>query len=62
MSHTLHPLRRQRLQRSTLAVPGSNPSMIEKAADSAADVIFLDLEDAVGPPEKEKARKNIMQA
>jgi citrate lyase subunit beta/citryl-CoA lyase len=62
MSHTLHPLRRQRLQRSTLAVPGSNPSMIEKAADSAADVIFLDLEDAVAPPEKEKARKNIIQA
>jgi citrate lyase beta subunit len=62
MSHTLHPLRRQRLQRSTLAVPGSNPSMIEKAADSAADVIFLDLEDAVAPPEKEKARNNIIQA
>ena len=62
MSHTLHPLRRQRLQRSTLAVPGSNPSMIEKAADSDADVIFLDLEDAVAPPEKEKARKNIIQA
>jgi citrate lyase subunit beta/citryl-CoA lyase len=62
MSHTLHPLRRQRLQRSTLAVPGSNPSMIEKAAESAADVIFLDLEDAVAPPEKEKARKNIIQA
>ena len=62
MSHTLHPLRRQRLQRYTLAVPGSNPSMIEKAADSAADVIFLDLEDAVAPPEKEKARKNIIKA
>jgi citrate lyase beta subunit len=28
--------------------------MIEKAADSAADVIFLDLEDAVAPPEKER--------
>ncbi len=62
MSHTLHPLRRQRLQRSELAVPGSNPGMIDKAAESAADYIFLDCEDAVAPPEKEQARKNIIQA
>ena len=34
MSHTLHPLRRARLQRSELAVPGSNPEFIEKAAAS----------------------------
>ncbi len=56
MSHTLHPLRKQRLQRSELAVPASNPGMIDKAADSAADFVFLDLEDAVAPPEKEQAR------
>ncbi|MBY8977487.1 CoA ester lyase [Rhodobacteraceae bacterium NNCM2] len=62
MSHTLHPLRKQRLQRSELAVPGSNPAMIDKAADSEADVIFLDCEDAVAPPEKEQARKNIIEA
>ena len=62
MSHTLHPLRRQRLQRSELAVPGSNPAMIDKAADSAADYIFLDCEDAVAPPEKEAARRNIIAA
>ncbi|MEM6933090.1 MAG: CoA ester lyase [Pseudomonadota bacterium] len=62
MSHTLHPLRKQRLQRSELAVPGSNPSMIEKAADSAVDYVFLDCEDAVAPPEKEQARKNIIEA
>jgi citrate lyase beta subunit len=62
MSHTLHPLRRQRLQRSELAVPASNPGMIDKAADSAADFVFLDLEDAVAPPEKEQARKNAIQA
>ncbi|MEM0922546.1 MAG: CoA ester lyase [Pseudomonadota bacterium] len=62
MSHTLHPLRKQRLQRSELAVPGSNPSMIEKAADSAVDYIFLDCEDAVAPPEKAAARRNIIQA
>ncbi|MEL6278559.1 MAG: CoA ester lyase [Pseudomonadota bacterium] len=62
MSHTLFPLRRQRLQRSELAVPGSDPTMIEKAADSAADYVFLDLEDAVAPPEKEKARRNVVAA
>lgn len=62
MSYTLHPLKKQRLQRSELAVPGSNPTMIEKAADSAADYIFLDLEDAVAPPDKIAARKNIIQA
>jgi citrate lyase beta subunit len=50
------------LHRSELAVPASNPTMIEKAADSAADVVFLDLEDAVAPPEKEQARKNAIQA
>ena len=62
MSHTLHPLRRPRLQRSTLAVPASNPDMIRKAADSAADDDFLDLEDAVAPPEKPKARANAITA
>jgi citrate lyase subunit beta/citryl-CoA lyase len=62
MSYTLYPLRKSRLQRSELAVPGSNPTMIEKAATSAADYVFLDCEDAVAPPDKEQARKNIIQA
>ena len=62
MSYTLYPLKKQRLQRSELAVPGSNPSMIEKAADSAVDYIFFDLEDAVAPPDKVNARSNIIQA
>jgi citrate lyase subunit beta/citryl-CoA lyase len=62
MSHTLHPLRRQRLQRSELAVPASNPAMIEKAASGDVDYVFLDLEDAVAPPEKEIARKNAIAA
>ncbi|MEQ1712260.1 MAG: CoA ester lyase [Hyphomicrobium sp.] len=62
MSYTLHPVRKQRLQRSELAVPGSNPTMIDRAIKSAADYIFLDCEDAVAPPEKEQARKNIIQA
>ena len=42
MSHTLYPLRKQRLQRSELAVPASNPSMIDKAAEGPADYVFLD--------------------
>ncbi|HSF65733.1 MAG TPA: CoA ester lyase [Paracoccaceae bacterium] len=62
MSHTLHPLRQQRLQRSELAVPASNPAMIDKAAHGPADFVFLDLEDAVAPPEKEQARRNAIQA
>ena len=36
--------------------------MFEKAAKLDVDVIFLDLEDAVAPDEKEQARKNIIKA
>jgi malyl-CoA/(S)-citramalyl-CoA lyase len=36
--------------------------MFEKAAQSDADVIFLDMEDAVAPDDKEQARKNIIEA
>ncbi len=50
-----------RLNRSELAVPGSRPELFEKAIRSAADVIFLDLEDAVAPDEKASARKNIIE-
>jgi citrate lyase subunit beta/citryl-CoA lyase len=62
MSHTLYPMRQPRLQRSELAVPGSNTSFIDKAAQSAADFVFLDLEDAVAPPDKEQARRNVIEA
>jgi len=62
VSHTLHPTRVHRLHRSELAVPGSNMGFIDKAAESAADVVFLDLEDAVAPPEKDQARKNVIAA
>ncbi|MCF3629658.1 CoA ester lyase [Thalassospiraceae bacterium LMO-SO8] len=51
-----------RLNRSELAVPGSNPTFMEKAAKSNADVVFLDLEDAVAPDDKAPARKNIIAA
>ena len=62
MSHTLYPMRRPRLQRSELAVPGSSTTFIDKAAQSAADFVFLDLEDAVAPPDKEQARRNVIEA
>ena len=51
-----------RLNRSELAIPGSQPNMFEKAAKLDVDVIFLDLEDAVAPDEKEQARKNVIEA
>ncbi len=51
-----------RLNRSELAVPGSQPGLFEKAASSAVDVVFLDLEDAVAPNEKEQARRNVIAA
>ncbi|MFT7476162.1 MAG: citrate lyase beta subunit [Verrucomicrobiales bacterium] len=62
MSHTSYPNARQRLQRSELAVPGSNPRLFEKALESTADYVFLDLEDAVAPGEKVAARSNVIEA
>ncbi|MBI1867704.1 MAG: CoA ester lyase [Methylocystis sp.] len=60
MSFTLIEQATPRLHRSELAVPGSNPGLFEKAAVSKADIVFLDLEDAVAPDDKEQARKNIV--
>ncbi len=54
--------RPQRSRRSNLAVPGSNPKMIDKAKGLAADQVFLDLEDAVAPIAKEGARATIVAA
>jgi HpcH/HpaI aldolase/citrate lyase family protein len=54
--------RNPRLHRSELAVPGSNVRMPEKAADLGADIVILDLEDAVAPDEKEQGRINIIEA
>lgn len=51
-----------RLYRSKLFVPGSRPALFEKAAASAADVVCLDLEDAVAPADKDAARDNIVAA
>ena len=62
MSFTVIEQATPRLHRSELAVPGSNPGIFDKASKSAADIVFLDLEDAVAPDDKEKARKNIIEA
>jgi malyl-CoA/(S)-citramalyl-CoA lyase len=62
MSFTIIEQATPRLHRSELAVPGSNPAIFEKAAASAADIVFLDLEDAVAPDDKEQARRNVIQA
>ena len=53
---------RRRLHRSELAVPGSSPAFFEKAAASRADYVFLDLEDAVAPDDKQSARHNVIEA
>jgi len=53
---------KNRLHRSELAVPGSNKRMLEKAPDSGADIVFLDMEDAVAPDDKEQARANIIES
>ena len=45
-----------------LFVPGANQKLIQKALSSAADVVSVDLEDAVAQKEKEKARQLLYQA
>ena len=62
MSHHQVTESRRRLHRSELAVPGSRPELFEKAAASRADYVFLDLEDAVAPDEKEAARRHVIDA
>lgn len=62
MSFTIVEQAPARLNRSELAVPGSSTKFLQKAAESNADMVFLDLEDAVAPDDKEQARKNIIEA
>lgn len=45
--------------RSYLFVPGHRPDRFAKAAASGAHRIILDLEDAVGPADKEAARRHV---
>ncbi|NNF15448.1 MAG: CoA ester lyase, partial [Gammaproteobacteria bacterium] len=49
------------LLRSVLFVPGGNEKMLAKCASLEADVIMLDLEDAVVPSRKELARNLVAE-
>jgi citrate lyase subunit beta/citryl-CoA lyase len=51
-----------RLRRSELATPASSGRMIQSAARGEADLVFLDLEDAVAPAQKDSARSNAIEA
>ena len=62
MSFTVQPSPPARPNRCQLFGPGSRPALFEKMATSAADVVNLDLEDAVAPDDKIEARQNIIQA
>ncbi len=47
--------------RTPLFVPGDRPDRFAKAAGAGADAVILDLEDAVTPDNKEKARAAVRQ-
>lgn len=48
--------------RSSLFTPADSPEMMEKAADTVADSLIFDLEDAVPASKKEEARENLQNA
>jgi len=51
-----------RPRRSVLYMPGSNARALVKGRDLPADGLILDLEDAVAPSEKERARTQVLEA
>ncbi|NKJ48541.1 CoA ester lyase [Burkholderia sp. SG-MS1] len=48
--------------RSYLFVPGNRPERFSKALLAGADAVIIDLEDAVPPDEKERARDAVLDA
>jgi citrate lyase subunit beta / citryl-CoA lyase len=54
--------RNRRARRCQLSVPGSSERMLVKAAGLEVDHVFLDLEDAVAPNAKPRARGMIVEA
>ncbi len=54
--------RPMRPRRSLLFMPGSNPRVLEKGRELAADGLIMDLEDGVAPEAKEEARARIVGA
>ena len=55
-------LQQIRPRRSALYMPGANARALEKARSLDADVLLLDLEDAVAPEAKAEARSNVAAA
>ena len=51
-----------RLRRSELSTPGTSEKMLARAASSAADLVFCDLEDSVAAAQKPQARKLVVEA
>ncbi|HEY0629566.1 MAG TPA: CoA ester lyase [Sphingomicrobium sp.] len=49
-------------KRALLFLPASNPRAIAKARESDADLVILDLEDAVKPDDKDSARQAAVEA
>ena len=62
MSFTQYDPVPPRLTRSELIIPGASVALFEKGARSAADVVIMDLEDAVAPDDKPAARRNVIAA
>jgi malyl-CoA/(S)-citramalyl-CoA lyase len=62
MSLTSIKPRLSRIQRSELAVPATSERFFQKARLSAADFVFLDLEDAIAPAKKSDAREAAVRA
>jgi len=46
--------------RSLLFVPGNRPDRFDKACAAGADLVVIDLEDAVGPADKDTARDAVI--
>ncbi|MGO3326813.1 HpcH/HpaI aldolase/citrate lyase family protein [Gordonia sp. (in: high G+C Gram-positive bacteria)] len=49
------------LARSWLLVNGAQPDRFEAASHSRADIVVLDIEDAVAPKDKDTARDNVLR-
>lgn len=50
------------LTRSVMFVPGSEPRRIQKTLEVPADILVFDLEDAVSPNDKARAREIVVEA
>lgn len=54
-------MKKVNLLRSVLFCPGDRDKVIQKALNTKSDVVIIDLEDAVGQPNKINARNNVSQ-